>query len=753
MNRLASFPHPCALSQPASRNADRDNEMPLCGWALLDTLLGAGAATGEPYLHTLARHLSETAGAEYVFISETLENQPDVLRSLAIWETDRLLAPRDLPNTPTPCAGIVRGGGGRLSLPDTDLDYPLDSGRTLRLRGYLGMPLTTAQGQLLGTLAIGSSRPLPDIPLAESLLRHFALRAVVELKHRQDLRAQSEQRRLLEALCNTLPNPIYYKDLNGRYLDCNQAFIQLFGLSRGEVVGKTAYQLLPRELAENLQMADQALLRNGGVQTFENSLSIAGTIRDMIFHKAVFADEQGTPAGIVGTLIDITERKRAERRVEQLAYYDALTGLPNRLLLRQRLEKLLERSRRENKMVGLLFLDQDRFKNINDTLGYAAGNRTLQTIAGKLSHFLDRIPDLDEGLVARVGGDKFALAIYPLATKRRIGDLALRLLDLLGEPIRLGDQAITCAGSVGIAMSPDDGTTVDSLLENADSAMYQTKRNGRGSWQFYSSEISLRNLERLTLETDLRQAIQRDELFLHYQPQVNLATGRISGVEALLRWHHPRLGLVPPNRFIRIAEETGQIATIGEWVLRTACRQSRDWQRQGLPALQMAVNISGHQLLQPRFADLVKNIMEETNLDPALLELELTESTIMKNPEDIRILRELKDRGVKLAIDDFGTGYSSLAYLKRFPLNRLKIDRSFISQLTTDPEDEAIVEAILAMARRLGLSVLAEGVETTEQIAFLTQRECDHVQGFYLGKPMSAAGIVPFILNHSRGSA
>ncbi|OHB28984.1 MAG: hypothetical protein A2X84_09375 [Desulfuromonadaceae bacterium GWC2_58_13] len=283
--------------------------------------------------------------------------------------------------------------------------------------------------------------------------------------------------------------------------------------------------------------------------------------------------------------------------------------------------------------------------------------------------------------------------------------------------------------------------------------MYQTKRNGRGSWQFYSSEISLRNLERLTLETDLRQAIQRDELFLHYQPQVNLATGRISGVEALLRWHHPRLGLVPPNRFIRIAEETGQIATIGEWVLRTACRQSRDWQRQGLPALQMAVNISGHQLLQPRFADLVKNIMEETNLDPALLELELTESTIMKNPEDIRILRELKDRGVKLAIDDFGTGYSSLAYLKRFPLNRLKIDRSFISQLTTDPEDEAIVEAILAMARRLGLSVLAEGVETTEQLAFLTQRECDHVQGFYLGKPMSAAGIVPFILNHSRGSA
>jgi diguanylate cyclase (GGDEF)-like protein/PAS domain S-box-containing protein len=578
------------------------------------------------------------------------------------------------------------------------------------------------------------------------------MRATIELKNRQNLGAQSEQRRLLEALGNTLPNPIYYKDLKGRYLGCNQAFIELFGLSRDEIVGKTAHQLLPKKLADHYRKTDLELVRNGGTKRFEGTIRIAEKCRDMIFHKAVFTDEQGTLAGIVGTLTDITEGKQAERRIEQLAYYDTLTGLPNRLLLQLRLEKLLERAHQENKMVGLLFLDQDRFKNINESLGYAAGNKILQTIAGKLSHFLDQLPELDVGMVTRVGGAKFALAVYPQVTKTQTGDLAVHLLDLLSEPMQMGDQTITCFGNVGIALSPGDGTTVDSLLENADSAMYHAKRSGRGSWRYYSSEISLQNLEQLTLEIDLRRAIQQEELFLHYQPQLNLATGRISGVEALLRWRHPRLGLVPPIRFIPIAEETGQIAAIGEWVLRTACTQNRDWQRQGLPPMQVAVNLSGHQLLQPRFTTLVQKILIETDLDPALLELELTESTIMKNPEDIRILRELKALGVQMAIDDFGTGYSSLAYLKRFPLNRLKIDRSFISHLTTDPDDEAIVEAIIAMARRLGLKVLAEGVETAEQLDFLAKRDCTEIQGYYLGKPMSATDIVTFVLKPSHWS-
>jgi diguanylate cyclase (GGDEF)-like protein/PAS domain S-box-containing protein len=716
---------------------------------LRDILLDISAATGEAYLRTLARHLAKTVDVDYVFFSEILGHQPESLRSLAIWEIDRLLDAGELPDHPAPCLGIIREVPSPITLPETSLDYPLASGRVLRLRGYLGIPLIAASGKLLGTLAIASRRPLTKVPQARFLLEYFTHKTVVELEHRRNLRTRNDQLRFLESLGNTLPTPIYYKDIKGRYLGCNQAFIQLLGRSRGEIVGKTAHQLWPRELAQHFQTTDLALLNNGGVQTFEHTISMGGNTRDMIFHKAIFFDDLGTPAGIVGTLIDITERRQAERRIEQLAYFDALTGLPNRLRLQQHLEQLLERSRRENRMIGLLFLDQDRFKKINDTLGYAAGSRALQAIAAKLTHFLDQLPDLDDRLVARVGGDKFALAVYPLADKNLAGELASRLLDLLTAPLQLADQVITCNGSVGIAISPDDGTTVDSLLENADSAMYQTKRNGRGSWQYYSPEISLQDLEQLTLESDLRGAIQRNELFLHYQPQLDLATGRISGAEALLRWRHPRLGMVPPDRFVHLAEETGQIVALGEWVLRTACRQNRDWQRQGLPPIQVAVNLSGHQLLQPRFTTLVKTILEETELDPTLLELELTESTIMKNPEDIRILRELKELGVQLAIDDFGTGYSSLAYLKRFPLNRLKIDRSFISHLTNDPEDEAIVEAILAMARRLGLNVLAEGVETAEQLDFLAQRECGHVQGYYLGRPMPADDIVPFILNPS----
>ncbi|MEJ2201063.1 MAG: EAL domain-containing protein [Desulfuromonadaceae bacterium] len=570
----------------------------------------------------------------------------------------------------------------------------------------------------------------------------------IELKYHKNQRTESEHRRLLEALGNTLPNPIYYKDLNGHYLGCNEAFLQLFGLPRGEIIGKTVHQLLPPQLADYYHKSDLELLRDGGVQSYESNICIAGTTRDMIFHKAVFTDEEGTAAGIVGTLIDITERKQAERRAEQLAYYDTLTGTPNRLLLQLRLEKLLQRAQQEQQMVGVFFLDQDRFKNINDTLGYATGNRVLQAIADRLEQFLNQLPNLDESWVARVGGDKFALTVYPLTSKRQTSELAIDLLDLFAEPIQIGDQNINCLGSIGIAVFPDDGTNVDSLLENAESAMHHAKRNSRGNWQYYSSEISLQNLERLTLETDLRQAIERNELFLHYQPQLDLATGQINGVEALLRWRHARLGLVPPNQFIPIAEETGQIAAIGEWVLRTACAQNRLWQQQGLSPMKVAVNLSGHQLLQPRFAGLVQKILTETGLDPTLLELELTESTIMKNPEDIRILNELKALGVQLAIDDFGTGYSSLAYLKRFPLNCLKIDRSFISQLTNDPDDEAIVEAILAMAHRLGLKVLAEGVETAEQWAFLAERGCDHIQGYYLGKPMSAEDIISFVANH-----
>jgi diguanylate cyclase (GGDEF)-like protein len=434
----------------------------------------------------------------------------------------------------------------------------------------------------------------------------------------------------------------------------------------------------------------------------------------------------------------IAESLRVSQRNAQLAHFDSLTGLPNRIMFSQSLEQALRRAQRNASALALLFIDVDRFKHINDALGHDAGDQLLREVARRMRASL-RAADL----VARFGGDEFIVVLEDLPDSAYAGAVAAKLLEALAEPVRMDGREFHVTASIGIATCPRDAADARTLQKNADVAMFRAKAQGRNGYCFYSPQGDAHSLERLTLEAQLKRALERGELALHYQPKQDIATGRITGVEALLRWKHPELGLVPPSQFIPLAEETGLIVPIGEWVLRTACEQVAT-----LPLyahgerLRVAVNLSARQFADDGLVELVERILAQTGLQSAALELEITETLIMHSPErTTRLLRALREMGVKLAMDDFGTGYSSLAHLKRFPVDSIKIDRSFIHGVPGDADGESITQAVIAMAHSLRLRAIAEGVETAQQLEFLRTHGCDEIQGYFFSKPLPYAGL------------
>jgi diguanylate cyclase (GGDEF)-like protein/PAS domain S-box-containing protein len=456
-------------------------------------------------------------------------------------------------------------------------------------------------------------------------------------------------------------------------------------------------------------------------------------------------DDRGVFLGYRGTGKDITERRNTEERIRYLAQHDELTGLANRASLQTALARAIEHARRHNRRVAVLFIDLDRFKIINDTLGHDAGDAVLKTVSARLRESLR-----GSDVIARQGGDEFVVLVEEFASETDLAGVARKVLETFAQPLHLGGQEFTLTASIGIGTYPDDGRDVQALLKAADIAMYRAKESGKNNFQFYSPQMNSHSFERLALEAALKRALERGELLLHYQPKLDLATGRIAGLEALIRWEHPDMGLVSPLRFIPIAEETGLIAPIGAWVLGEACRQVKAWEEAGLGPFTIAVNASGRQFVRGALLEEVLAALHSTGLEPHLLELELTESTVMQNPERAAgVLSELAQLGVSLAIDDFGTGYSSLAYLKRFPVSTLKIDRSFVMDLPDDPDDAAITRAVIALARSLKLTVVAEGVETPRQLDFLSAHGCDLVQGFFVAKPMTADAFERFMLERS----
>jgi diguanylate cyclase (GGDEF)-like protein len=428
-------------------------------------------------------------------------------------------------------------------------------------------------------------------------------------------------------------------------------------------------------------------------------------------------------------------------RVEYLAYHDGLTTLPNRSLFSKLLVQIIHQAHRYNRQLAVLFLDLDHFKNINDTLGHDAGDQLLVEVAARLKNCLR-----DSDIVARLGGDEFVAILPELQEDQYVATVARKILAAVAGPFVLAGQEYRVTASIGISSYPQDGLDEQTLIKNADIAMYEAKETGKNNFQFYSEQLNAGSLERLNLESGLRHALERNEFQLHYQAKTDIRSGQITGTEALLRWQHPDLGTVAPMKFIRLAEETGLIIPIGKWVLRTACLQNVDWQKQGLRRMSMAINLTARQFFDEHLLADLKAILADTGMDAQLLELEISEALLMRDfAKAMRILTSLKDMGIRIAIDNFGIGYSSLSTIKQFPLDTIKIDRSFIRDITSDTEGKALTKAIIAMGRTLSLTVVAQGVETKEQADFLRQNACDEFQGFYLNKPVPPDQIAELI--------
>jgi diguanylate cyclase (GGDEF)-like protein/PAS domain S-box-containing protein len=555
-----------------------------------------------------------------------------------------------------------------------------------------------------------------------------------------------EQLQLFLRVVNHVNEGITITDTDRNIVFINPAFSAITGYSAEEVIGKNPrmlhsglmddvfYRDMWRSINETGLWQGEMIDRRKSGESYSEWLSIS-TIKD----------EHGAVSHYIALFSDISERKAVEERIAHMAQHDFLTGLPNRMLLQDRLVQAISRSDREQRKVAVMFMDLDRFKVINDTLGHLVGDKLLQEVADRISR-VGRSSDT----VCRQGGDEFVIMLTDLETVDDVAIVAVKLLESIAGPYLIDGNEIEVTTSIGISVFPEDGREVDALLQHADAAMYHAKENGRNNYQFFTSEMNEHALERMSIERKLRRALERNEFCLHYQPQVDLRSGRIVGAEALIRWNHSLLGMVSPAQFIPIAEENGLIIPIGEWVLREACRQNSEWRKLGLPEIVMAVNLSAVQFRQKDLGAMIVDILRQSGLAPSALELEITESSVMRNSDAaIELLQQLKEMGLKLSMDDFGTGYSSLGYLKRLPIGKLKIDQSFVRDLMTDPDDAVIAQTIITMAHSLKLKVVAEGVETAEQLAFLQQQQCDEMQGYYFSRPLVAEQFASLLASQS----
>jgi diguanylate cyclase (GGDEF)-like protein/PAS domain S-box-containing protein len=556
---------------------------------------------------------------------------------------------------------------------------------------------------------------------------------ITERKNAEEVIRQGEEkyRNILE----TIQEGYFEVDLNGNFTFCNNSMSRLTGHSKEELLGMNHRQFTNEETSKEVFQAfsevynteepskgfDWQIIKKNGIEGYiEASVTLQ-------------KDSSGNPTGFKGMIRDITERKRIEQQINYMATHDALTGLPNRLMFSQLLNHAIRSAQRHGKQLAVLFIDLDRFKAINDALGHEAGDRMLKEMARRFKRSLRAVD-----VVGRLGGDEFIILTEEVDELSQIANVAHKILATTIQPMSLQGEECRVTASIGISIYPGDGTDEQTLIKNADIAMYFAKEEGKNNYQFYSKDIQSLSKKRLSIETNLRRALERNELSLEYQAKLDFKTGMITGVEALLRWKNPSLGSITPTQFIPVAEETGLIVPIGRWVMKTACAQNVAWQREGLPPICMAVNLSLRQLMDENLLKDIKAALDESGMAPNLLELEITESMVMHNPDRlIELLTDIKKLGVRLAIDDFGTGYSSLAQLKNFPIDTLKVDRSFIRNLPQDSDNQAITQAIITMGNNLSLTVVAEGVETQEQKDFLRGLICDEMQGFYFSKPIA----------------
>jgi diguanylate cyclase (GGDEF)-like protein/PAS domain S-box-containing protein len=582
-----------------------------------------------------------------------------------------------------------------------------------------------------------------DVEVSASVVQYEGRRAILsinrDVSERQRAKADLEESlSLLKATLESTADGILVVDRDGRIVAHNGKFAEMWNIPPEVLATRDDSKALAHAI-NMLERPDAfvAKVRELYAQPDASSQDILKLRDGRIFER--YSQPQrigGASVGRVWSFRDVTQQHRAEETIRHRAYHDDLTGLPNRMLFRDRFAQALGHARRHKQTLAMLFMDLDRFKTINDTLGHAVGDKLLQHVAHRLIT-LTRAGDT----LARLGGDEFMLLVSSIRQIEDASTVADHILNALKQPFRVDGHELHLTASVGISVFPFDGDDADTLVKHADIALYRAKERGRNNYEVYTPAMNDMALERLVLENSMRHALDRDEFLLHYQPQVDVSTGRIVGSEALVRWARANGDLVPPSQFIPVAEDTGLIANLGDWVLRRACAQGRAWRASGLPPLQLAVNLSASQFQRSSLIADVTRVLDETGLDPGCLELELTESTIMRNPElAIASLRRLRSMGVGIAVDDFGTGYSSLSYLKKLPISVLKIDRSFVRDCLFDTDDAAIVTAVISMAQSLRLKVVAEGVETMEQVTFLRDRGCREMQGYFFSAPLDAQG-------------
>jgi diguanylate cyclase (GGDEF)-like protein/PAS domain S-box-containing protein len=575
----------------------------------------------------------------------------------------------------------------------------------------------------------------------------------IRRKRAEESLQESEQQ--LRAMFENADVGIAVTGLDMRYLRVNDKFCSIVGYDREELLCMVTSDVNLNENVDQMRATRRQIVRDEVASTMVEK-QLLRKDRSLVWVSiavSLVRASDGSPRYFIAVIQDISESKSAaaalkesEEQFRQLAHYDILTQLPNRALFYDRLAHSIAQAKRNKWVLAVLFIDVDRFKHVNDTFGHAAGDQLLKQVSRRLAECVR-----SDDTVGRLSGDEFAIVLTRLAAAEDAATVAKKIVEVLNTPFQLEGAELFVTASIGITVYPSDSTEQDTLIRNADVAMYRAKERGRNNYQFYTPEMNTRTREMLNMEGELRRALDRDEFVLHFQPKVSLATGRITGVEALLRWRHPERGLVPPGEFIPLLEETGLIVQAGDWVLRAVCRQLNQWKRDGIRPMPVAINLSARQFLAPDLAQSIRQILEENEIAAELLEVEITESSVMTNAEEaIRTLEYLESLGVQTAIDDFGTGYSSLSYLKRFPLRALKVDRSFVRDITTDLDDAAITQAVISMAHSLGLKVVAEGVETEAQLSFLTRYGCDEVQGFLFSRPVPGDECSVLIADDSR---
>ena len=675
------------------------------------------------------RMLGSAYGARYAFIGVYEDEAHGRIRTLANWSDGRVAQNLSYELRGSPCADVLRHD--RVFIPsEAKTPYPQSPLiADLAIEGYYGAVLKSPSGARLGLLVVADTEPMVKADWIHQVIGVYADRIAREL----DRRELDRRLRLTSSLFEYSPQAVMITDPEHRIRRVNSAFVSITGWQESEVRGRRESMLSAGRDEPRLRDEMQARLDSGGIWVGELwSRRRDGEVYPENRTVVAIRNAGGELLHYVSQFSDISAEKFAAERIHRLAHYDATTELPNRVLLQDRLLHTINRAVRSNDRLALLFLDLDGFKAINDTFGHSAGDEVLRLISLRL---MSRLRKAD--IVARVGGDEFAVVLGDVGQDSDVQGICDQLLQVITEPCELSGQSARVTTSIGIAMFPDDGSDVQTLLKHADAAMYQAKESGKNRYAYYEPEMNRRAEERLQLTQQLRRAIDGEDFGLCYQPQYDFVTGRLVALEALLRWQDEDGNSIPPSRFIPVAEDSGLIVSLGAWALRQACLQAQQWREQGLEFGRLSVNISGRQFADEALCDTVTRALQESGLPADRLELEITESWVMEGPyhaeKQMQLLREM---GVNLVIDDFGVANSSMSYLKGFPVQKLKIDQSFVRDIPGDQDDAAIVSAIIAMGHSLGLKVVAEGVETAEQSAFLRGTGCDEVQGFLFGAPV-----------------